>query len=137
MSRQNEKPAETGITFDESECRTKQALTSTNINDIVRRHLDNSDLVPIATRMPIYGDFSEVGDFQQALDQVANCRSDFMALPAEVRDMVGHTEQGFIDWVQDPANHDEGVRLGLFTPEAMPAEPVVVKILQPPEEPEG
>lgn len=65
-----------------------------------------------------FGDFSNVGDYRSALDQVKRAEEVFMALPAIVRKRFGNDAAEFLDFCNDPANVDEMVSMGLATKRA-------------------
>lgn len=60
-----------------------------------------------------FGDFSEVGDYRSAIEQVRSAEAVFEALPAIVRKRFGNDPAEFLDFVGDPKNVDEMVSLGL------------------------
>lgn len=69
-------------------------------------------------RTPEYGDFSQFQtmDFAQMQNQINEARDNFMALPSDLRSRFGDDPARFIEWVNDPANVDEAVKLGLAVP---------------------
>lgn len=62
---------------------------------------------------PQYGDFSQVGDFQSAMNAIADAQSGFMSLPAALRARFGNDPAQLISFLEDPANRSEAVSLGL------------------------
>ena len=62
---------------------------------------------------PQYGDFSEVGDFQSAMNAIAAANSGFMSLPASMRARFENDPAKLISFLEDPANRSEAVSLGL------------------------
>lgn len=122
---------------DPLENRTKQPSNLTKISDVIKKYRENNDLIPIGKQMPMYADFSRVPDFQAGLQQIINAQRMFMELPSEIRSMVNNSEHQFIQWMEDPENHDKAVELKLIPdPNAEPprVEPVEV-ILAPGSEP--
>lgn len=104
-------------------------LEECDINRIVRQ-VDVSGLAADPGRpAPRYFDASSVLPFQDALNQVIAAQDAFDALPAKVRARFGNDPAQFVDFLQDPDNVDEAVKLGLAEPRPVP-EPVV-----PPAEP--
>jgi phage internal scaffolding protein len=61
----------------------------------------------------IYGDFSEAGTYQEALERVKKAELQFSGLPAEVRKRFKNDIPGFLEFCADPANKDEMIKLGL------------------------
>jgi len=70
---------------------------------------------------PVYGDFTNACEFQEALEKIHTAEAAFESLPATVRRRVGNDPARFIEFCRDPANHDEMVKLGLA--EAPPKDP--------------
>lgn len=69
-------------------------------------------------RLPVHGegvsgDFSDIGDYQKCLDRISRAKDEFMELPSEIRARFGHDPSAYVDFVLDPANTDECIRLGL------------------------
>lgn len=62
-----------------------------------------------------FGDFSNVMDYRSAIDQIEQARGVFGALPAKVRARFENDPAQFLDFVQNPANANELVDLGLAT----------------------
>lgn len=113
--------------------RTKQSFKDEcDINTIVRRFGVTGEL-PQGVRVPSYGDFgSEVFDFQSAMNAVVAAQRTFEQLPASVRKRFGHDPQEFIAFFNDPANVEEGRRLGLVLPEKVleEAAPIRVEVVE-------
>ena len=59
------------------------------------------------------GDFSDVGDFAACLERINRAKEEFAALPSAIRDRFGNDPRTYVEFVLDPANTDECVRLGL------------------------
>jgi len=83
-----------------------------DINTIVR-NFGVTGRVPQAVRLPEYGDFSGIDDYQSALHAVMDAERSFMALPAAVRSKFQNNPQAFASFCLDPANLEELRKLGL------------------------
>lgn len=101
--------------------RTKQEFTAEcDINNIMARfqasNYDPSTL-PITSRKSFYGDITSMPEsYHAALNYVKDTERAFLELPAEFRAKFDNDPQGFIDYVQDPANADELRELGFLAP---------------------
>lgn len=103
--------------------RTKQAeADAADINKIMAKYQKTGILPHLNNRVPTYGDFSEVTDYQDALNTVMRAEAAFMALPSSVRAKFDNDPARFLDFTQDPANLDALREMGL----APPAPPVQV-----------
>lgn len=104
---------ESGVDCSESEDFTKQEFRDeVDINTILRRFNVTGQL-PQGVRMPTYGDFTQVGDFQQALAAIETARESFMQLPADVRRRFDNDPGAFVDFASDARNLEEARKLGL------------------------
>lgn len=102
---------------------TQQQFTKeADINELVRRFGIDDQIVPPGALDPRYfGDVSDVPDLRTALDRVRNAEAAFMALPAELRLRFNNSAADLWDFVNNPKNDDEAVRLGLLKRAESPA----------------
>ena len=73
-----------------------------------------SDPLHPSSRQPLFGDFTDVPDYQGALDLIAQADDAFMQLPAKVRAKFANNPQEIFDFLKDEKNRDEAVELGLI-----------------------
>lgn len=108
--------------------RTQQAFAEeVDINTIVRRFgLDGK--LPESVRMPTFGDFSEVIDFQTAMNAQVLAREAFDAMPAGVRARFHNDPQEFVEFCSDDANAEEAGKLGLVRPDVLEARQAAAKL---------
>jgi len=93
--------------------RAKQAFKAEcDINTIVRR-FGLTGKLPDNVRVPVSGDFTGVTDFQTAMNSVRRATEDFMALPADLRKRFGNDPQLLMEFMADPNNREDAVKLGL------------------------
>lgn len=123
---------------DPAEDQTQQQFKEeSDINEIVRRFGLTGEL-PEDLRVPQYGDFTEVRDFQTAMNAVRQAEESFMALPAEVRARFANDPQKLLEFMADDANRAEADKLGLLRPapektrDAVQAIDELAKVLTPP-----
>lgn len=96
---------------------TKQAFKDEcDINTIVERFHITGEL-PQNVRMPSYGDFTGVNDFQSAMNAIAIANEAFDAMPANVRARFHNDPAEFVDFCSDKANLEEAKKLGLVEPQ--------------------
>lgn len=106
---------ESALVCEDPSMAQQQFLEESDINTIVDRYGLNGEL-PENPRMPAYGDFTGVGDFQTAMNAVVAAQRDFMTLPAKVRSRFDNDPQKLLEFVSDDANLDEARVLGLLKP---------------------
>lgn len=83
-----------------------------DINVIVNTFVRTGEL-PDPRVMPQFGDFSGVRDFHSALNQVLEAQEAFLQLSPQVRARFNNDPGALIDFLNDDANYDEAVKLGL------------------------
>lgn len=89
-------------------------LRETNINRIVERAKANGLPLPSGARQPLWGNF-DAGDFMAAQNLLVQVRTEFAELPARVRNLFDNDPRQLIAFVQDPANEQKALELGLRT----------------------
>lgn len=98
------------------ECRDKSLAVQSqkeeaDINEIVRRFgIDGK--MPLTMRIPKYGDFSQVEDYQTCLEAIQAAKDEFMKLPARLRAEFGHNPQELLEFM-DGATEEEIKKMGL------------------------
>lgn len=99
--------------------RTKQSFKDEcDVNRIVA-HAARTGVLPNRGGNPLYGDFSEVPDYQAALSVVQSAEGKFNSLPAQLRARFKNDPGQFLEYIGNPDNHEEAARLGLMKPEAV------------------
>lgn len=108
----------TGITCTEEEGMTQQQFKEeADINTIVRRFGLTGQL-PDNFNMPMSGDFTDVADFQSAMNLVRNAETEFLKVPAETRARFGNDPQKLMAFLENVNNREEAIKLGLVQPPA-------------------
>lgn len=86
-------------------------------NEILRRAANGQDLSSVLnSRVAQYGDFTNVPDFRESMDLIARANGMFMQLDWKLRERFGNDPAKMLDFLQDPNNRDEAVKLGLVNP---------------------
>lgn len=86
-----------------------------DINKIIKR-AEKTGFIgdPLQKRKtPIFGDFQNVPDYQESLNRVIRMRNEFESLPADVRAKFKNDPANVIDFLADPKNKEEAIKLGL------------------------
>lgn len=94
-----------------------------DINTIVKR-FGITGVVPASVRVPTYGDFGNVFDFQSAMNAVVEAERAFMEMPADVRRRFGNDPNEFVKFCSDKENLPELRKMGLAIPEPEPEAPI-------------
>lgn len=101
-----------------------------DINQIVERYLktglwSGASLV-VPTSHPMYGNFVNIPDFREAMNQIVEARENFESLPPNVRKRFQNDPIELIEFIGKPENVDEAIKMGLMKPK-----PVVVPEVVP------
>lgn len=103
--------------------RTHQSFKAEcDINNIMLKYKTQGTLPNLGASIPRYGDFTQVQDYQTALNSVIAAQDAFSALPAKIRSRFANDPGLFLAFVEDPSNRDELIRMGLATPKTELAE---------------
>lgn len=117
--------------FKDSPSKTKQEFKdSADINKIMKRFLAG-EAFPQATREGYYADVPNIKNLHEAYELVQQSEESFMSLPAEARKRFENDPLQLVSFLQDPANVDEAVKLGLMeAPRTAPIEAPKVPVEQ-------
>lgn len=120
------------ISFPENEPasrhRTKQEFwKDCDINHIMKKYRKTGILGdPLSYREGMYGDFSSGEDFASMMRKVADVQSIFAELPSHVRTRFANDPSRLIEFLVDPKNDEEAIKMGLKlkpAPAPAPAQP--------------
>jgi len=102
----------------------QSAVEDCDINNIISRYQRAAvPLPPLDPSRVRYGDFTDVTNFQDAQIRILEAQEMFDALPAKLRARFENDPAMFLDFVDDPNNMDEMVKLGLVEkPKGVPQE---------------
>lgn len=109
--------------------RTKQEfLAECDINNILKQYKITGQIRHISGKaaMGAYQDLPDPVDFQDAMNLVLESEASFATLPAHVRDRFGNDPVRFLEFMANPENQDEAIKMGLATdnrPPVPPADP--------------
>lgn len=88
-----------------------------DINTILRRFKLGAPL-PYTAKIPTYGDFDHVNDFQTALQAIESAEAAFAALPAKVRDELANDPSRLVEIASSPNAREKFIEWGLIEPPA-------------------
>lgn len=119
--------------------RTKQEFAEdADINNIMRRFLAQGTVPHLPMGPGMYGDFSQINTYQDAVNAVHLAGDLFDALPSRIRTRFRNDPAYLVDFMSDDKNRAEAEKLGLITaaepdpvPKAPPEEPSTAP--EPPE----
>ena len=101
-----------------------------DINNIMAKYLVTGVLVdPLnvdSGRRPRFGDFSDLVDYPTMVSRINQAQADFMTLPSDVRAKFSNSVEECLNFIADPANVREAVKLGLLPESMIPITDVVM-----------
>lgn len=98
-----------------------------NINNIIKRH--GMDLIQRTAQLQqgVYlTDDDPTNDFQEAMNIVTKAQQDFEAMPSQIRKKFNNNPAEFLDYVQNSANVDSLVEMGLA--QRVPPKPAPIEV---------
>lgn len=101
-----------GLVMTQPSLAQQQFKDETDINTIARKFGLTGNL-PTPVRLPTFGDFTDVSDFQSALHAIQSAQASFDAMPSAVRERFRNDPQAFVAFCSDSRNADELRSLGL------------------------
>lgn len=84
----------------------------TNINVIIAKYMKGQPL-PQVTEPAKFGDFTGISSFTEAMEMITKAKESFAEVPAKIRQRFNNDPQRFMDFIHDPANTEELVKMGL------------------------
>lgn len=90
-----------------------------DINRIMQRYQETGVLVdPMvgARRQPMFGEFDQEFDLREAMDMINMAYEQFNQLSSRIRERFDNSPAKLLDFVRDPNNYDEALKLGLVQP---------------------
>lgn len=117
------------LIFDEDEnCTEQNHAADCDINLIIERSKRTGflgDPFAVPSNPAQYGDFTNVGDYQTAMNHIVAAQNAFDSLPAKIRKEFDNDPAKLLEFVGKEENYDEAVRLGIISrrsdPEPSPA----------------
>jgi len=111
---------------------TKQSFKDEcDVNHIIKRFKKSGVITHLSDMEAQYGDLTGL-DFQAAMDLVTQANHLFDELPASVRKRFANDPAMFLDFMDNPENAEEMVKLGLATRKEVDT---LNRVPEPPSEP--
>lgn len=89
---------------------------SCDINYIIDKY-QKTGVAPVVKDKALFGDFSNVSDYQNAQNTIIKAEEQFSSLNSKIRERFNNNPSKFLEFVSNPQNKDEGIRLGIFEKE--------------------
>lgn len=111
-------PSVEGTSFEGVESVTVQYFKDDcDINRIMKRYREQGTVpTHLNLRVPQYGDFTSMpSDLTTLMNYVDGAKAYFDSLPSDIRSRFGNDPRLCFDYLCDPRNYEEAVKLGLLT----------------------
>lgn len=128
--------SDSGLVCPEETLAQQQFKEECDINVIVRNFGLTGEM-PGVIRTPLQGDFTEVTDYQTAMNLLLQAQEAFLTIPAEVRAEFQNDPQRFLEFASDPANLPRMKEMGLGRVERPLPAPVDVRLVPTPQVRDG
>lgn len=83
-----------------------------DVNTILRRFMKTGE-IEYRKNPGVYQDVSEISDLEGSLNQINKANAAFDALPADIRFRFGNSPIEMINFLQNPENYEESIKMGL------------------------
>ena len=102
-----------------NEGRSVESMTQQQFKDecdirLIVERARKTGFITVLSDQPVYGDFADVGDYIEAQNLIAKASQYFDGLPANIRARFSNSPAEFLRFINDEANFDEAVSLGLL-----------------------
>lgn len=87
-----------------------------DINQIMSKYKKTGQINHLTKHSGAYGDFTNVGEYQESLNKIILAEEAFSSLPANLRKRFGNDPSNFIEFTLNEDNRSEAEKLGLVTP---------------------
>lgn len=104
------------VRFEDASLTRQEFAQESDINNIMRKYASGLPPSPAGARPPQFGDFSNVPDYQTALDKVIDAQERFSELPSQVRRRFDNDPAKLLQFLASEENRAEAVQLGLIDP---------------------
>jgi len=87
-----------------------------DINNIIAKYKKTGEVMHLNRKRGMYADLTKIQDYHSALQSVIDAQSAFATLPSDLRTHFKNDPGLLLQFLSDPKNYDEGVKIGLIEP---------------------
>lgn len=108
----------------EGPSKTRQSFRDeVDANLIVAKYNKNLHRERFEAHPDMYRDLSKQPTYAEALNVIREADSAFQSLPSKTRALFENNPDKLLEFIHNPKNYDEGVKIGLFKPKPIPKDP--------------
>lgn len=106
------------VDFSNAISRTHQSFKhETDINEMIRRYEKTGLIAHNVKSQPLpIADYSTAKSYQESVNLVIKAQDSFMQLHSAIRNRFANDPIKLLEFVHNPANRDEAIKLGLIQP---------------------
>lgn len=119
-------PPSPSVKFEDASLTRQEFAQDADLNNLMRKYASGLPPSPAGSRPPLFGDFSNIPDYQTALDKVIDAQDRFSELPSQVRRRFDNDPGKLLEFLASDDNRVEAVKLGLIDSPAPAPAPVSV-----------
>lgn len=93
----------------------QQFAEDCDVNNIIDRFMKTGQINHLSSQQGVYADVSEIPDLQGATIIVQEANNLFNELPSDIREKFKNNPIEMMEWLSEPKNTEEAVKLGLMT----------------------
>lgn len=113
--RKNRYKSKRVVTVNNEPSKTQQQFRDeVNINSIMRKYHSTGQITHLAKSQGQYRDLSNAQDYFDSLNIIQQAEQSFATLPSHVRKKFGNDPAALLEFIHNPDNFEEGVKLGIF-----------------------
>lgn len=117
----------TGLACDDKSRTVQSDKEASDIN-VIGRQYGITGLMPQGMRLPMYGDYDQIFDYQTAQNALRDAQQGFMALNSQLRERFNNDPAKFLEFCSTEENRAEMEKLGFIDPNK-------IRKTEPPPEP--
>jgi phage internal scaffolding protein len=95
-----------------------------DVRNIIKQYDRTGLIANVNKGIAQYGDYSEVNEYQEALNKVIRADESFAEIPSHIREQFNNNAGLFFDFATDPKNSEKMIEMGLA---AAPTKPIKVE----------
>lgn len=88
-------------------------LEQTEVNSIISKYRKTGAITHLSKKAGQFADVSDIPDMLEAHERVTNAFNAFQELPAVIRDKFQNDPMKMIQFLNNPENNEEAIKLGL------------------------
>jgi phage internal scaffolding protein len=84
-----------------------------DINNILMKHNAGDIMAHVKYTQASFGDYTQINEYDEALNTVAKAQQAFEALPSKIREAFNNDPGKYVETVTDPSQREKLVELGM------------------------